>query len=115
MAIIAGTYDFTVQRRADHTEEMAITDGSDNPVNLSGYEVASSVYDISRTTKYADFTAVITSASNGTFTLTLTRTQTATFTPNELKYDVKLKNPSDKQEYYVEGTIFVSEGYTVFP
>ena len=115
MAIIAGEYDFEVRRRADHTEELAITDGNDNPVNLTGYEVAASAFDEPRTTKYADFATAITSAANGTFTLTLTRAQTATFTPNELHYDVKLKNPSDKQEYYVAGIIFVKEGYTEFP
>jgi hypothetical protein len=115
MAIIAGDYDFEVRRRADHTEELSITDGNDNPVNLTGYEVAASVFDESRTTKYADFTAAITSAANGTFTLSLTRAQTVTFTPSELHYDVKLKNPSDKQEYYVAGIIFVKEGYTEFP
>ena len=115
MAIIAGEFDFEVRRRSDHTEELSITDGNDNPVDLTGYSVASSVYDEPRTTKYADFTTSITSATNGTFTLSLTRAQTATFSPNELHYDVKLKNPSDKQEYYVAGIIFVKEGYTEFP
>ena len=110
MAIIAGTYDFTVQRRSDHTESISLTDGNDNPVNLTGFQIASQVYDESRTTLFASFTVDITSASNGTFTLTLSRSQTESFTLN----DVKLKSPSDKQEYYIEGTIFVSEGYTVF-
>lgn len=112
MAIIAGEYDFTVQRRADHTESFSITDGNDNPVDLTGYSVASQVWDESRSTKYADFATSITSAANGTFTLTLTRAQTETFTPNILSYDVKLQNSAGLQEYYVEGKIFVSQGYT---
>ena len=37
MAIIAGDYDFTVQRRADHTESIRITDSSDSAVNLTGF------------------------------------------------------------------------------
>ena len=115
MAIIAGEFDFEVRRRAAHTEELTITDGNDNPVNLTGYEVAASVFDEPRTTQYADFATAITSAANGAFTLTLTRAQTATFSPKELHYDVKLKNPSDKQEYYLAGIIYVKEGYTVFP
>ena len=115
MAVIAGEFDFEVRRRADHTEELTITDGNDNPVNLTGYEVAASVFDEPRAVKYADFATAITNAAAGTFTLTLTRAQTATFTPSELHYDVKLKNPSDKQEYYVAGIIFVKQGYTVFP
>ena len=105
MAIIAGEFDFEVRRRSDHTQELSITDGNNNPVNLTGYQVAASVFDEPRAVKYADFATSITSAANGTFT----------FTPNELHYDVKLKNPSDKQEYYVAGIIYVKQGYTVFP
>ena len=56
MAIIAGTYDFTVQRRADHTESIRITDSNDNAVNLTGTTIAAQVWDKARTGKYADFT-----------------------------------------------------------
>ena len=35
-----------------------------------------------------------------------------TFTPNVLKYDVLLTAPSGTKEYYLEGNIFISEGYT---
>ena len=115
MAIIAGEFDFEVRRRADHTEELTITDGNDNPVNLTGYQVAASVFDEPRAVKYADFATAITSAANLTTVGTIGTGVTATFTPSELHYDVKLKNPSDKQEYYVAGIIFVKQGYTVFP
>jgi len=42
----------------------------------------------------------------------LTDTQTTTFTPDILKYDVLLTDPAGSKEYYLEGTIYVSEGYT---
>ena len=45
MAIIAGTYDFTVQRRSDHTESIRITDSNDNAVDLSGATIAAQVWD----------------------------------------------------------------------
>ena len=48
----------------------------------------------------------------GTIDIALTDTQTATFSPDILKYDVLLTNGSGLKEYYLEGTIFVSEGYT---
>ena len=48
----------------------------------------------------------------GSVSITLTDTQTATFTPDVLKYDVLLINGAGAKEYYLEGTIFVSEGYT---
>ena len=112
MAIIAGTYDFTVQRRSDHTESIRITDGNDDPVNLTGFTIAAQVWDKERTGKYADFAISYTNRSNGEFKISLTDIQTTQFSPNELAYDVLLVNASDEREYYVEGTIFVSEGYT---
>ena len=112
MAIVAGTYDFTVQRRSDHTELFRITDSNDDAVDLTGFTIAAQVWDKERTGKYADFTVAYTNRTNGEFSISLTHVQTLQFTPNELSYDVLLLNPSSKREYYVEGTIFVSEGYT---
>ena len=112
MAIIAGTYDFTVQRRSDHTESIRITDGNDDPVNLTGFTIAAQVWDKERTGKYADFTIAYTNRTNGEFTMSLTHNQTRQFTPNELSYDVLILNGSGQREYYLEGNIFVSEGYT---
>ena len=112
MAIIAGTYDFTVQRRADHTESIRITDSTDSAVNLTGFTIAAQVWDKLRTGKYADFTITYTNRTNGEFEMSLTHTQTAQFTPNELVYDVLILNSGGKREYYLEGNIFVSEGYT---
>ena len=112
MAIIAGTYDFTVQRRSDHTELFRITDSNDAAVNLTGFTVAAQVWNKERTGKYADFTVAYTNRTNGEFSLSLTHIETLQFTPDELSYDVLLLNPSGKREYYIEGNIFVSEGYT---
>ena len=113
MAIIAGTYDFTVQRRADHKELIRITDSNDDAVNLTGFTIAAQVWDKSRTGKYADFTIAYTNRTNGEFTMSLTHIQTLQFTPNELVYDVLILNSSEtEREYYLEGNIFVSEGYT---
>ena len=112
MAIIAGTYDFTVQRRSDHAELFRITDSNNAAVNLSGFTIAAQAWNKERTGKFADFTVAYTNRSNGEFEISLSDVQTTQFTPNELSYDVLLLNPSGKREYYIEGTIFVSEGYT---
>ena len=69
MAIIAGDYDFTVQRRADHTESIRITDSNDAAVDLSAFTIAAQVWDKDRTGKYADFTVVKTNATNGELSL----------------------------------------------
>ena len=80
MAIIAGTYDFTVQRRSDHAESIRITDSNDDAVSLVGFTIAAQVWDKSRTGKYADFTVAYTNRSNGEFTISLSSTQTTQFT-----------------------------------
>ena len=112
MAVSPATYNMTVQRRADHSIQLVFKDNSDAAINLTGYTVAAQVWDDIRSNKYADFTVTYTNRSAGTVDIALTDTQTATFTPNELKYDVALTNPAGLKEYYLEGTIFVSEGYT---
>ena len=112
MAIQPGTYNFTLQRRSDHSIPLLFKDGNDAAINLTGYTVEAQVWEETRTTKYADFAVTYTDRSAGSVSITLTDTQTATFTPNILKYDVLLINGAGLKEYYLEGTIFMSEGYT---
>ena len=112
MAITPGTYNMTVQRRSDHSIQLVFKDSSDAAINLIGYTVAAQVWDEKRKVKFADWNVTYTNRSTGTVDIALTDTQTATFSPNVLKYDVLLTNPSGLKEYYLEGNIFVSEGYT---
>ena len=112
MAITPGTYNMTVQRRADHSIQLVFKDNNNTAINLTGFTVAAQVWDEPRSNKYADFAVTYTNRSTGTVDIALTDTQTETFTPDVLKYDVALTNPAGLKEYYLEGTIFVSEGYT---
>ena len=112
MAIQPGTYNFTVQRRSDHSIPLVFKDGNNAAISLIGYTVVAQVWEETRTTKYADFTTTYTDRTAGSVSIGLTDVQTATFTPNVLKYDVLLVDGSGNKEYYLEGTIFVSEGYT---
>jgi len=112
MAIAPGTYDMTIQRASDHSVSVTLKDSGGSAVNLSGYSIASQIWDSGRTSKAADVTCAITSAANGTWTWTVTDTQTATFTADEYKYDVLLTNGSGLKEYWLEGTIFISQGFT---
>lgn len=111
MAISPGQYNFTVQRRADHSITLQFKDSTDSAINLTGWTVAAQVWNQGRTTKYADFTVTYTDRVAGTVAIALADDQTATF-PNEAYYDVLLTNPSGLKEYYLEGIIYVSEGYT---
>ena len=111
MAVSPGTYDITLQRRADYSVTLQFKDSTDTPINLTGWTAAAQVWNQNRTTKYADFTVTYTNRSTGTIEIALSDTDTATF-PNEAYYDVLLTNPSGLKEYYLEGIIYVSEGYT---
>jgi len=113
MAIIPGKKNFTVDRRADFPIKLTFKDSTGSAINLSGYTVAAQVYDESRSTKYADWTVAYTDRTNGIVDISLTDTQTATFTPSILFYDVLLTEPSGSKNYYLEGKLFISEGYTV--
>lgn len=111
MAISPGTYNITLQRRADYSVLLQFKDSNDAVIDLSGYTVYAQVWNEGRTTKYADFAIAYTNRSNGQITISLTDAQTATFI-DELRYDVLLENGSGLREYYLEGVIFVSQGYT---
>ena len=79
---------------------------------MTGYTLASQIWDSGRSTKAADATVSVTNASGGAFSWTVTDTQTTGFTADEYKYDVRLTNPAGLHEYYLEGTIYMDEGYT---
>ena len=111
MAVSPGTYNFTVQRRADHSVTLQFKDSNDAAINLTGWTVAAQAWDRTRTTKHADFSVTYTNRSTGTVALSLTDTQTTLF-PDEAYYEVLLTDPSDVKEYYLEGVIIVSQGYT---
>lgn len=111
MAVSPGTYDITLQRRADYSVTLQFKDSNNAVINLTGWTAAAQVWNQNRTTKYADFTVTYTNRSTGTIEIALSDTDTATF-PNEAYYDVLLTNPNGLKEYYLEGIIYVSEGYT---
>ena len=111
MAISPGTYNICLQRRADYSITLQFKDSTDTAINLTGWTVEAQVWNQGRTTKYADFAVTYTNRATGTIAIALTDTDTATF-PNEAYYDVLLTNPSGLKEYYLEGIIYVSEGYT---
>jgi len=112
MAVTPGIYNMTIQRRTDHSIQIVFKDSSNNAIDLTGYTVEAQVWEETRTTKFADWAVTYTNRTTGTVDIALTDAQTATFTPNLLKYDVLLTNASGLKEYYLEGDIFMSEGYT---
>ena len=112
MAVSPGTYNIIMQRRADYSVQLVFKDSSNNAINITGYTVVAQCWDEGRNIKYADFTVTYTNRVTGTVDLSLTDVQTTTFETNTLYYDVMLIDVSGKREYYLEGVITMSEGYS---
>ena len=111
MAVQPGTYNILLQRRADYSVLLQFKDSNDAVIDLTGYTAYAQVWNDKRSKKYADFSVAYTNRTNGQITISLTDTQTATFI-DSLRYDVLLENGSGLREYYLEGVITVSQGYT---
>jgi hypothetical protein len=111
MAVSPGIYNISLQRRADYSVTLQFKDSNDAAIDLTGWTVAAQAWNKDRSNKYADFAVDYTDRSTGTVAISLTDEQTETF-PDEIYYDVLLTNPSGLKEYYLEGIIYVSEGYT---
>ena len=112
MAIQPGTYNMTVQRRADFSLQLVFKDSTGTVINLTGYTVYAQCWDEGRNIKYGDFAITYTNRANGVIDISLTDVQTATFETNTLSYDVMLENPNGLREYYLEGVITMSEGFS---
>ena len=112
MAIIPGKKNFTVERRADFPIRLTFKDSTGSAINLTGYTVAAQVYNEDRSTKFADWSVSYVDRSNGIVDISLSDTDTASFTPNILFYDVLLTEPSGGKNYYLQGKLFINEGYT---
>jgi hypothetical protein len=111
MSIQPGQHNITVQRRADYDLSLQFKDSTGANLNLTGWTAYAQVWNQVRTTKYADFAVTYTNRAAGQISIALTDTQTAGF-PNEAFYDVLLEDTSGLRNYYLEGIVYVSEGYT---
>lgn len=111
MAISPGTYNFTLQRRADYSLLLQFKDSDNAAIDLTGSTVAAQVWDEKRTKKYADFAITYTDRSAGKVTIALTDEQTERL-PKQVYYDVLVVSSGGLRDYYLEGVITVSQGYT---
>lgn len=112
MTVQPGKYDFTLQRRADFAFELTFQRGDPaTGVDLTDAEIKAQCWDRTRTQKYADFDVSYLNRTEGKVKLSLTDTQTEAF-PDQVYYDVLFISTLGLREYFVEGIISVSEGYT---
>ena len=106
-----GRHNIEIQRRADYSLCLTFKDSTQVPIDLTGWSVYAQIWNKARTVKYVDFSTVYVDRPLGEIKLVLTDVQTALL-PDEAFYDVLLENPSGKRDYYLEGNVYVSEGYT---
>jgi hypothetical protein len=111
MSIQPGQHNITVQRRADYDLPLQFKNSAGVGINLTGWTAYAQVWDQSRTTKHADFAVTYVDRVTGQIKIALTDTQTAAF-PNEAFYDVLLEDTAGLRNYYLEGVVYVSQGYT---
>jgi hypothetical protein len=111
MSVQPGQHNISLQRRADYDLQLQFKDSAGVGINLTGWTAYAQVWDEGRVTKYADFAITYVNRVTGQIKIALTDTQTAAF-PNEAFYDVLLEDSGGLRNYYLEGIVYVSEGYT---
>ena len=111
MSIHPGRFDDTVQRRVVYDLILQIEDREANPIDLTGWTADAQVWDRPRTVKYADFSITYLDLPKGKIKMALTAADTTSL-PSVCYYDVLLTDPSGRAEYYLDGTLYLSEGYT---
>lgn len=113
MPTAPATYNIRPQRRADYVLNVQFKDAAGTPINLSGWSVYASCWDKERVNKYGDFVVTVTNASTGSVQLKLGYAITAMLPlGGYAHYDVMLVSPTGLREYYLEGLVRPSEGYT---
>jgi hypothetical protein len=111
MSVQPGQHNIEVQRRADYDLSLQFKDSTGANINLTGWTVYAQVWDAGRTVKHADFAITYTNRAAGSISLALTDAQTTTL-PDEAFYDVLLEDTNGLRNYYLEGIMYVSQGYT---
>ena len=119
MSVSPGKYSFELQRGSSFSLALQFKDSNDAAIDLTGSTVAAQVWDESRNTKYADFGIAYTNRVNGQVTVSLTDVQTTSLPDTgtsqgsiRLHYDVLVTSSGGLKDYYLEGQITVSQGYT---
>lgn len=111
MSVQPGQYNIILQRRADYLLRLQFKDSNDAPIDLTGWSAYSQIWSKGRTEKYADFTVEYIDRPAGVIALKLLAVETEEI-PCEAFYDVMLEDSNGFKQYYLEGLVYVSEGYS---
>ena len=113
---MAAYQDIYLDKGADFSEQLNLTDDYGNPYNLSYFTVSANAKVSYISSNVAiQFVSSITDANNGIITLTANNHVTASVLPNnvgKLVYDVILTDNYGKKTRVLEGQIYVSPNVT---
>ena len=111
MATIPATLNLRIQRRSDHIIDVQFKDSDGVALNLTGWTAVAQVWDKERTVQHGSFEITYVDTTTGQLQLKLPFA-TTTSLPDESYYDVMLIDGSGLREFYLEGIIRASEGYS---
>lgn len=107
--ITPGKYDITIYQGATFELQVQYKDSAGTPVNMSGYTIASKLYNRLGTSKLADFSVNYVSQASGIFKIRLEASGTEAIS-EQGQYDILVTEPDDTAYYLVEGVAFLNQG-----
>lgn len=102
----------TIDQGSTFKADIDVTDSDGDALNLSGYTVAGQLRKNYSSSTSTDFTASVTSTSNGTIRISLSATQTNGLKAGRYVYDVEITSSTGEVTRVLEGQVEVTPGVT---
>ena len=105
--------DLSIDQGSDFSADITVEDSTGTVGNLSGYTVAGQIRKSYTSTTATNFTAVVSSASNGIVTISLGNSVTNGMKAGRYVYDVEItKTSNGEKTRVVEGQVTINPGVT---
>ena len=101
-----------IDKGADFTTTVTVTDSNGDAVSLAGYSAAAQIRKSYSSSTSTAFTTSISNASGGEITITLSDTQTAALEAGRYLYDVLITASGGDKTRVVEGQVTVNPSVT---
>jgi hypothetical protein len=106
-----GNYDITIHQGATFKLDLQYKDGDGDSVDMTGYTVASKLYDRLGDDLLASFVHSWIVQESGSFRLSLSSSTTSGITEDG-QYDVLITEPGGDKYYILQGQAFLDRGLT---
>ena len=105
--------DLSIDQGSDFSADITVEDSTGTVGNLSGYTVAGQMRKTYTSTTATNFTAVVSSATNGVVTISLGNSVTNSLKAGRYVYDVEItKTSTGEKTRVVEGQVTINPGVT---